>query len=229
MKRLFLVIVLLIGLFSCKKDYPVAIEKETSKDTTELESRLVVLPAYPTLIGMSIIKEQREKREALQDSISKSIIEVEDYTIKVSTIVNDSMTFNVAFKSARNDIGIGGIFYWKGKYYNTFQKEEWDGLTKEDRDKFVDEFKSNYLNKDVTSEIINTTGTNISNDDVTVTTFTPNSDIYTSYVVTDIITQLIDFQDTVIRNQELVFLYQMVYRQNLFYHPKVYLKSKTIC
>lgn len=40
--------------------------------------------------------------------------------------VNDNMSFNEAFASARQELGPGGVFAWQGQYYNTFYAEEID-------------------------------------------------------------------------------------------------------
>ncbi len=39
--------------------------------------------------------------------------------------VNDEMTFNEAFKAARNEVGPGGCFKWHGEMHSTYTHEEW--------------------------------------------------------------------------------------------------------
>ena len=41
----------------------------------------------------------------------------------------DNLTFKEAFKSQRELMGPGGVFEYRGQYYNTFYKEEWETMT----------------------------------------------------------------------------------------------------
>ncbi|MCY7351529.1 MAG: hypothetical protein LH606_12835 [Cytophagaceae bacterium] len=52
-------------------------------------------------------------------------------------IVNDGLSFEEAFQAARTQTGAGGVFAWHGQVYNTFQKEEWMGLSLAQRQEFV--------------------------------------------------------------------------------------------
>jgi predicted Zn finger-like uncharacterized protein len=42
----------------------------------------------------------------------------------------DNLSFGQAFATARNALGPGGVFEWKGKLFNTYYKEEWETLGK---------------------------------------------------------------------------------------------------
>lgn len=42
--------------------------------------------------------------------------------------VNDDMSFSEAFATAREEIGPGGFFEWKGHTYNTYYREEWEQM-----------------------------------------------------------------------------------------------------
>lgn len=55
----------------------------------------------------------------------------------LSDIITDDMSFDDAFALARQDVGAGGVFVWKGKTYNTYYKEEWDAMEKVDQDQFM--------------------------------------------------------------------------------------------
>lgn len=62
-----------------------------------------------------------------------------------SEAVEEDMSFNEAFASAREDVGAGGFFEWNGQTYNTYYKEEWDSLSDEEQTDFsssVDQFKA---------------------------------------------------------------------------------------
>lgn len=51
--------------------------------------------------------------------------------------VNDEMSFGEAFATARQAVGEGGVFHWRGNVYNTFTKEEWDAMTPAERNEFA--------------------------------------------------------------------------------------------
>lgn len=53
--------------------------------------------------------------------------------IDVAGKVTDTMSFDQAFATAREEVGMGGVFNWQGHIYNTFLKEEWNGLSLEQR------------------------------------------------------------------------------------------------
>ncbi len=53
--------------------------------------------------------------------------------VDVAKGVNDGMSFDEAFTTAREEVGIGGVFNWCGHIYNTFLKEEWSDLSLEQR------------------------------------------------------------------------------------------------
>jgi len=58
-------------------------------------------------------------------------------TAPFSEEVSDDMSFGDAFAKAREDVGAGGFFEWKGNTYNTYYKEEWDALSDEQKNDFV--------------------------------------------------------------------------------------------
>jgi hypothetical protein len=53
--------------------------------------------------------------------------------------INDEMDFETAFEAARIQTGPGGIFTWHGNVYNTYEKEEWAGLSLEQRQSFLND------------------------------------------------------------------------------------------
>lgn len=42
--------------------------------------------------------------------------------------VNQDGTFKEAFDAARAQVGPGGVFEWRGQWYNTYTAEEWTGM-----------------------------------------------------------------------------------------------------
>jgi hypothetical protein len=55
----------------------------------------------------------------------------------VATGINDSMSFNEAFASARHELGAGGVFEYRGNVYNTYYAEEWNSLSDDQRTEYA--------------------------------------------------------------------------------------------
>lgn len=58
--------------------------------------------------------------------------------IDVAGKVTDGMSFEQAFITAREEVGVGGAYNWHGRWYNTFEKEEWSGLSLEQRQQYTE-------------------------------------------------------------------------------------------
>lgn len=54
----------------------------------------------------------------------------------IATGVNDNMSFSQAFAAARAEVGAGGAFEWHGRVYGTYYKNEWDGMSAQERHDF---------------------------------------------------------------------------------------------
>lgn len=63
-----------------------------------------------------------------------------DGEIALAENVSDEMSFGEAFAAAREEVGPGGAFVWRGNIYNTFTAEEWDALS----DEQIAEFGSHF-------------------------------------------------------------------------------------
>jgi hypothetical protein len=60
--------------------------------------------------------------------------------------VNQEGTFKEAFDAARAQVGPGGVFEWRGQWYNTYTAEEWTDMepaSKEDYATLVKPFVDN--------------------------------------------------------------------------------------
>lgn len=55
----------------------------------------------------------------------------------VASGVNDSMSFNEAFATARSEVGAGGCFVWHGNVYGTYYANEWNAMSPEQREDFA--------------------------------------------------------------------------------------------
>ncbi|MFD1145446.1 hypothetical protein ACFQ4C_30245 [Larkinella insperata] len=58
--------------------------------------------------------------------------------IDVAGKVSDTQSFDQAFTTAREEVGMGGVFNWQGRWFNTFEKEEWGSLSLEQRQEFTE-------------------------------------------------------------------------------------------
>ena len=61
---------------------------------------------------------------------------LEGHDMSIATGVDDSMSFNKAFATARAEVGPGGIFEWHGQAYGTYYKNEWDAMSPEEHDQY---------------------------------------------------------------------------------------------
>ena len=65
--------------------------------------------------------------------------------IDVAGKVTDSMSFEQAFGAARDEVGMGGVFSWHGHWYNTFEKDEWSGLSLQQRQDYTEQITGEKL------------------------------------------------------------------------------------
>ncbi|QMW00210.1 hypothetical protein [Spirosoma foliorum] len=65
--------------------------------------------------------------------------------IDVAGKTTDSMTFEQAFETAREEVGMGGVFSWHGHWYNTFEKEEWSDLSLTQRQEYTEMITGEHL------------------------------------------------------------------------------------
>lgn len=77
--------------------------------------------------------EDEQEQVVLTDSDADAVAMVSD------EVVNDDMTFNEAFSAARTTFGPGAAFEWKGNVYATYTKEEWDGMSDEEKTDFLED------------------------------------------------------------------------------------------
>ena len=59
------------------------------------------------------------------------------HDVNVAHEVHSELSFSQAFGEARDEVGPGGLFIWQGNIYNTFTKEEWQGLSLSQRQEFL--------------------------------------------------------------------------------------------
>lgn len=59
--------------------------------------------------------------------------------ITVANGVNNDMTFDEAFSAAREEVGAGGIFEWRGGVYGTYNETEWNAMSDAEKMEFSNE------------------------------------------------------------------------------------------
>lgn len=110
----------------------------------DAKKKMLGIAAATLLLGGSAWAISRKIIELNKDRSSEST-EPETPTpaglpadIDVAGKVTDDMSFEQAFGAARDEVGMGGVFSWHGHWYNTFDKEEWSGLSLEQRREFTE-------------------------------------------------------------------------------------------
>lgn len=58
--------------------------------------------------------------------------------------VKPGQSFSEAFAEARAEVGPGGVFHWRGGIYNTYYKEEWNSMSKEQKHDFAERVRPEY-------------------------------------------------------------------------------------
>ena len=62
--------------------------------------------------------------------------ELTPHEMEVATGVEDEMSFSQAFATARQEVGPGGLFVWRGHTYGTYYVNEWNAMGAEERDQY---------------------------------------------------------------------------------------------
>ena len=75
----------------------------------------------------------------MEEEIVEDILPEETYDpvqVPFSNAVDDNMSFSQAFASARQEVGAGGVFYWRGGWYGTYYANEWESISDEYKEAF---------------------------------------------------------------------------------------------
>lgn len=75
--------------------------------------------------------EEQQGKAVVDDGLTTPV--VTDGHLSIAHSVNDSMSFDKAFRTAHDEVGPGGVFEWHGQLYGTYTAEEWHNLTAEER------------------------------------------------------------------------------------------------
>jgi len=80
--------------------------------------------------------------------------------------VGGSQSFREAFQAARAELGPGGVFRWHGNIYNTYTVEEWNAMSKEEKDLFAQRVKPEISPADIDTDKIAETESELADDNV---------------------------------------------------------------
>ena len=65
------------------------------------------------------------------------VLPLDTFSVPLSGGAFDHLSFGEAFAAARAELGAGGVFAWRGNYFNTYLREEWQGMSPAERSEFV--------------------------------------------------------------------------------------------
>lgn len=102
-----------------------------------------------------------EEVEVIEIDITEEIDVVESETIGEETI----QSFAQAFAEARDKLGAGGVFEWNGNLYNTYYVEEWQALSSEEINDFMEEVYNIIHQEEETSTPIEENNNDINRND----------------------------------------------------------------
>lgn len=84
---------------------------------------------------------------------NEDLVEIDPVSSELSPLpiaeISDDMSFGEAFAAARAQVGPGGVFEWRGNVYNTYNAEEWNAMSPEDRAEFADRLSETPIEIDV--------------------------------------------------------------------------------
>ena len=61
---------------------------------------------------------------------------VTDGSLAIAHSVSDDMSFGEAFAAAHDEVGPGGVFEWHGELYGTYTAQEWNSLSREEKEDY---------------------------------------------------------------------------------------------
>lgn len=107
-----------------------------SDELAIIDNNVVVETATDEIIETENIEVVDAVEVSAEDVASESVTIFTDAPVALT--VNDTMDFAGAFSSARAEVGAGGLFEWNGDLYNTYYKEEWDALTEDQQNEYLE-------------------------------------------------------------------------------------------
>ncbi len=83
--------------------------------------------------GLMYADKGTAKEQATEEVTSNETV---DNTLNIGPS-NDDLSFGEAFSAARAEIGPGGVFVWHGGIYNTYTAEEWNSMSRAEKNEFA--------------------------------------------------------------------------------------------
>lgn len=113
---------------------------QPSVGTTDLARRRVGISAAALLLGGGAALALIPKSDSEAGPVERQPDEPFRLppNAEVAQSVSDDMAFGPAFAAARAEVGPGGVFVWRGNSYNTFLREEWAGLSLQQRHEYAE-------------------------------------------------------------------------------------------
>ncbi len=74
----------------------------------------------------------------VQDPITIAEADDLDVIYNKEPQITDNMTFEEAFATARESLGTGNAFEWRGNIYATYTKDEWEGMSDDEKSVFYE-------------------------------------------------------------------------------------------
>lgn len=110
------------------------------RDNTGLKSAAAVGGGAAAGIAAAMVitsfKEPEEPITAPTPEVIPEPLHFDGLQVPIAQTVNDGMSFNEAFSTARQEVGPGGIFPWHQGTYGTYYINEWKGFSEEYRSAF---------------------------------------------------------------------------------------------
>ena len=118
-------------------------EVETAEVVTpEVETAEVVTPEVETA---EVVTPEVETAEVVTPEVETPIESyIAEGEIRIAQ-VDDSDSFAEAFADARQQVGPGGAFEWRGNVYNTYYADEWESMSDEQRADFLAQIDDNQV------------------------------------------------------------------------------------
>lgn len=98
--------------------------------------------------------------------------------------VEGCKSFREAFQTARAELGAGGVFRWHGNIYNTYTAEEWNAMSKEEKNLFAQRVKPEVSPADIDTNQI-TKQESAADEDVQVASVQQEDPVAKAQVVAD--------------------------------------------
>ncbi|MBS1776886.1 MAG: hypothetical protein JSS64_11465 [Bacteroidetes bacterium] len=105
-------------------------------NTMYREEQALLSPQEQKEVYANIMEHQKEHIADNDLHHDKPVVIVHEEAPQ-ATHVHDDLSFKDAFAIAREEVGPGGTFEWKGNLYNTYTREEYDAMTDEQKQEYT--------------------------------------------------------------------------------------------